>query len=140
MKVTRDTVGIREEGELKILGEFDFSEFENVAECVEKFGEEITLSLINRSWLSAIQTLARDNCKKTGEGAKSAAEIQTLINDYKPGTRSGGKFNMKSFSELMMHFGALGATETLQAMQTIYQTEGPEAAYNFLKENKRVAA
>jgi hypothetical protein len=40
----------------------------------------------------------------------------------------------------MMHFGALGATETLQAMQTIYQTEGPEAAYNFLKENKRVTA
>jgi len=135
MKSFQDTVGIREEGEVKILGEFTFSEFETTAEAIEKFGEEIVLALINRSWTGDLQRTAREACKKTGEAAKSTEEIQTLLNDYKPGVRTA-KVNLKNYNELMGKLAAQGKTDVLMAGIAIYTKEGLEAAYNYFMENK----
>lgn len=134
MKSYKDTVGNRVEGKVEVIGTFDFYECETVEEAVGKFGEAATLALINRSYASAQQALAREACKKEGEGKKTPEEIQALIDGYKPGA-SVTRFSLKNYLALFEATVAAEKYEVAKMASALYR-ENAEEAFNYLLENQ----
>lgn len=133
MKSFKDTVGAKEDNIKVVIGSFDFYEVESTEEAVTLFGEAAVVALINRSYIQGQQNLAREACKKEGEGKKSVEEIQAAITGYKPGA-SVTRFSIKNFNDLLTAAAMDGKAELVAAAAAIYRDGRPEEAFNFLLE------
>jgi len=134
MKSFKDSVGARVDNKVEVLATFDFYEVETTEEAITLFGEASVVALINRSYIQGQQNLAREACKKDGEGKKSEGEIQTLITNYKPGA-SVTRFSIKNYLALFNAAVEAEKYEIAKAAAAIYRDGSPEEAFNFLLEN-----
>ena len=117
------------------LGTLDFPVYDSISEIIETYGEDAAGKLAQRALTIDVERIARDNLK----GDKSEAEVQALIDGYKPG---GARTSKPTLKNLMARMQALGvkakddadALEVFVAVGKIYTDKGVEAAIEYLDE------
>ena len=134
MKSFSDSVGAKVDNKVEILGTFNFQEVETTEEAISLFGEASVVALINRAYAQGQQNLAREACKKEGEGKKSQEDIQAMITAYRPGA-SVTRFSIKNYLALFNAAVEAEKYEIAKAAAAIYRDGSPEEAFNFLLEN-----
>lgn len=132
MKTITKPVGTREE---PVLGNIVFPIFESPDEAVEAYGQEVVLSLINKSVGQDLERVARENLKKEGDSKLTDEQVQVIVDNYKPGVRTI-KPSLKNFTKLAGEFSAAGNFDALSVAYEKYSEEDVEAAFNYLKELK----
>lgn len=130
MQTIRKPVGTREE----TLGNIDFPVAETLAELLESYGEDIVVSMANKSIAADYERVAREALKKEGATEES---VQQIINTYRPSVRAI-KPSLKNFTMLATRFAGAGMADVLVAAYQINNTEGLEAAYNYLEDQARL--
>jgi len=130
MQIIRKPVGTREE----TLGNIDFPVAETLAELLESYGEDIVINIANKSIAADYERVAREALKKEGATEES---VQQIINTYRPSVRSI-KPSLKNFTMLATRFAGAGMADVLVSAYQLNNTEGLEAAYNYLEDQARL--
>lgn len=120
----------------EVLGSLAFPIFDNLAEITESFGDDSAFKLAQRALTIDVERIARDNLKN----GKPVAEVQALIDGYKPGGSRTSKPTLKNLMARMQVLGAAAKTdasalEVFLAAGKMYNEEGVEAAIAFLDDS-----
>jgi len=118
------------------LGTLDFPVYDNIAEIIEAFGEDAAGKLAQRALTIDVERIARDSLK----AEKAEAEVQAMIDSYKPGGARTSKPTLKNLMARMQSLGGKAkddpaALEIFINVGKIYNEDGVEAAIAYLDEN-----
>lgn len=131
MKKVTKPVGTRETQ----YGNVTFPIYESLDELVAAFGKDSVLKLGQRALTIDLERIARDAFK----AGKPAEEVQAGIDGYKPGGRASAKPTLKSLMAKLQTLGEAAKkdpkkVDILVKAGQLYNSDGVEAAYNFLTE------
>ena len=84
---------------------------ENIEQAVEEYGDEIVFSRFRASLVIDIQAFMRSYLK--GEDPKTQDEIQTLVDDWRPGVKARGKSPTEKAKDLFSKLSAEQKAELL---------------------------
>jgi hypothetical protein len=104
-----------QEGARKLVVSYDFGA--NLAEAVEKFGEDVVFSGFVADGKVSVQAVARGKMKKNKEdgSAYSDAEILEAVAAYKPGVKSD-RGSADPFAKLEKVVGKLNETQKAELL------------------------